>query len=904
MENRWRKESGFALITALLMILLVSAIAVSMVYVTTSESKIGGSDLEVNEAQYAAEAALEKMTSELDSLYSSQLSPSASSITALASLTPSSSDIPNISYNDSITFPAVAGCATPPCGVPVTLQSGPDAGLQAELVQLQLNVIASRPEGTQVKLNRNVEVALIPVFQFGVFSEGDLSFFAGPNYDFAGRIHTNGNAYLEDAATLTLHAQVSAYGDIYRDYLPNGLSAALSAHTGTVMVPTATSGCDGAAPHCRALSLSSSPPEGSWTGGLKSAGRGSQNPNWTNISLTTYNKMIINGQTGATNMQLPFVQPGVTPVQIIRQPLAGESASSAAGQSRLYNQATVRVFLADTQAELPYDQSNYASATADPNNVPITNTGVSAGGIAVTGANPTFFAEGTASYNTSTHVWSGPDTDWKNMSAGAAVVPAPPTSFTPPDAYAPVVSGNTTTYSWPLITGWLRVDVRTLNASGNPLVDASGNPVFTGVTNEWLGLGFARAVTPPTAPATNPVHTNAIVLLQEYADYSNNGTASNLTIKNSKNNWYPINFYDAREGELRDYVPGGQSASSCGVNGIMNAVEVDVGNLSAWLAGTTGTFNKAGSGNTLDSVSQNGYVLYFSDRRHAIADPNVTPAAKNGESGLEDIINPSNGATNGQPNQTLDTGEDVDGNGKLDMWGATNMGVGFGFAADATGDAVWKDRIDCVHYGRKYHPTGPRQVLRLVDGALGNLPSTAAGGGFTVGSENPVYVLGSYNATTAGYGATSVPASIVADAVTLLSDNWNDLVDDQHATNSGSRPASANSYYRMAIAAGKNMNYPNIAGTENDNGTDGGMHNFLRLLENWGASTLNYQGSMVSLYFSQYATGAFKDGVVYSAPTRNFAFDTNFLTISKLPPATPRFKDVNNTGASQDYTPQ
>ena len=41
-----------------------------------------------------------------------------------------------------------------------------------------------------------MEVALIPVFQFGVFSDSDLSYFAGPNFDFQGRVHTNGNLFL------------------------------------------------------------------------------------------------------------------------------------------------------------------------------------------------------------------------------------------------------------------------------------------------------------------------------------------------------------------------------------------------------------------------------------------------------------------------------------------------------------------------------------------------------------------------------------------------------------------------------------------------------------------------------------------------------------------------------------
>ena len=55
------------------------------------------------------------------------------------------------------------------------------------------------------------------------------------------------------------------------------------------------------------------------------------------------------------------------------------------------------------------------------------------------------------------------------------------------------------------------------------------------------------------------------------------------------------------------------------------------------------------------------------------------------------------------------------------------------------------------------------------------------------------------------------------------------------------------------------MNFPQPAagnGIGADFGTDGGVHNFLRYIEAWGnGSTLSYRGSLVSLYYSQYAGG-------------------------------------------------
>ena len=48
-------------------------------------------------------------------------------------------------------------------------------------------------------MRRTLQTVAVPVFQFGVFSENDLSFFAGPDFNFGGRIHTNGDLFLRRA---------------------------------------------------------------------------------------------------------------------------------------------------------------------------------------------------------------------------------------------------------------------------------------------------------------------------------------------------------------------------------------------------------------------------------------------------------------------------------------------------------------------------------------------------------------------------------------------------------------------------------------------------------------------------------------------------------------------------------
>ena len=537
------------------------------------------------------------------------------------------------------------------------------------------------------------------------------------------------------------------------------------------------------------------------------------------------------------------------------------------------------------------------------------------------------------------------------------------------------------TATWNLIDGYLRVEY--LNNSG----------VWVPVTNEWLALGFARGTSAPTqsgggtpaaspdfAPTPNPINPNAILLLQEPADRStvpvsaagaapvctaNNGaippkctawsatppllldnpatstywqfgvtTAAPTTQSVTQFNWYPINFYDTREGEVRD---NAVADNSCSTMGVMNAVEIDVGNLKRWLSGAIGT-----SGTNVNFTNQNGYVLYFSDRRGMLLNPNPTtpdPAGvKSGDSGLEDVVNAASAA--GTPDGALEpvpagktfSPEDVNQNTFLDNFGTNNLGLGFwgtqalatknmnaqinsGAVDDPFGTAANARIASCSNTARKNWVSGARHVLRLVDASLGNVPTAPGGtladpGGFTVASENPVYVWGDYNTNSTDTVWNTPPvdlaghasAAVIADAVTFLSNQWNDyesygIGGDGTVTNVAGNRVATSAWYRLAVAGGKNINFPQPAwGAAQDFGTDGGVHNFLRYLENWNGS-LNYTGSIVSLYYSTYNTGVYKCcNVVYNPPTRNYSFDLDFSTPAGLPPGTPMFRDVNSLG--------
>ena len=495
-------------------------------------------------------------------------------------------------------------------------------------------------------------------------------------------------------------------------------------------------------------------------------------------------------------------------------------------------------------------------------------------------------------------------------------------------------------------------------------VGVTGNGGITGTAPTCTALSgsFCKAwtVTPPQV-LTDTASLAASGIWQfgvtTTAMATSPGTSTLAAQSLTRFNWYPINFYDAREGEPRDTVWSSTTASdnTCTANGIMNAVEIDVGNLKRWLTGAIGS-----SGTSVDYVAQNGYVLYFSDRRGMLPNPVLygTTFTKSGDSGLEDVINSSSAP--GTPDGVLEpipagrnlSPEDVNQDGLLDGFGTDNMGLGFYGTGtntainlnyfivaanpnDQFGTASYNSRINSCATARKNWVSGARHVLKLVDGSLGNVPNSPTGtaadpGGFTVASENPVYIQGDYN-TNAGDNfwpngvqtgvadlAGHSSAAIIADAVTVLSDNWVDQYSTLGNPNNGgnnsptlaqgNRPGST-TYYRVAVAGGKNMAFPFPAWENNTDygfGTDGGVHNFLRFLEDWNTTgaTLNYGGSLVSLYYATYNTGVFKCCAysVYQPPTRNYIFDSDFTLPSGLPPGTPMFRDVESLSYRQLFT--
>lgn len=147
--------------------------------------------------------------------------------------------------------------------------------------------------------------------------------------------------------------------------------------------------------------------------------------------------------------------------------------------------------------------------------------------------------------------------------------------------------------------------------------------------------------------------------------------------------------------------------------------------------------------------------------------------------------------------------------------------------------------------------------------------------GLTICTPDPLYLWGNYN-TTVDRG-NYPPCAILADSVSVLSNNWTFAQDL-----AGGTPAAVSTTYRVSYAIN---NMP----TDLDNisrDASGGVHNAIRYLENWGGQTYTFIGSLVVMNRSRYSRG-YVSGY-YGAPTRNLQFNSDLLTMPGIPPETPK----------------
>lgn len=1027
---------------ALMVMLLMSALLIGFTTMVMSDQRFRGIDKDRNRAYYGAQSGLEKLTVDLGNLFLANVAPTPAQIANLANNPPA---IPNVTFTAAA--PLVPYGATlltcdnqgnTTCNG--TIQNGPYQGLIALKKIYGLDAITKTANGGEVHLTRKVESVAIPVFQFGTFSDVDLSLFAGATFSFGGRIHTNGNLFLtaQDNGTTTMTDKVTAVGDFIRARMQNGLPIN-NGFNGTIRAATAPNAF-------RALQTN----EGSLVDGVGSMPNG----NWSNISLTTYVGNIRNGGcppgapcpvpsrgTGAKMLLLPLTMPAVggTNFDLVKRAPAGEDVNNnALFSERLYGKVSLRILLSDTAADItglptvtatapvrlgdeiaggftndwsvagsqpagygPVDATHPPIARSPGLRTVALTANAAAGAATIAVAAP--FA---APYNSPASLRFDMFTNQANALANFPIAQSilckviTATQFqncsnqaggnlgavnagyyikatngsvagrfvqvTVNDAGGGPTASYTVANTGPIAgnTFWMQSSV---NQTWNVVtcLGVNSNNVFGGNVVQWQNCSNVPQANAGQAITTNQLvaqnvgtiggyikieiqkadkswqdvtmeilnwgfgapnqdgqlcddpSPNAIIRIQRLRD--NGGTchysrvtapANNVAVTTNSYDYWPQTIFDTREGLLREPTAAAPAPAQSNIllGGVMQYIALDVGNLKKWFARQAPYGASSGNQVLLDN---NGYSVYFSDRRNNRADgTNGTCAnCETGEYGWEDVVNPADAL--GLPNGQLDAGEDVNANGFVDTYGKAPNFQGVRNALPPGPVAPFDNAANITPQrtlGRSAAMTSRaylfRHALKLVNASAGNVPMP----GFTVVSENPVYIHGDWNWNA----ATQVTdphseTSVMADAVTLLSNAWTDANAFRNPYDATQRVRSTN-YYRLAIIAGKPpaFAYPNTGNPNATFGTDGGAHNFLRYLETGSAPlTTNFLGSIATFYYSRQATGTYKFGSsgVYSAPNRNYGFDTDFLDPAKLPPLTPMFRDINALGFTQETRP-
>jgi len=859
----------------------------------------------------------------------------------------------------------------------VVLTGGPYSGLIALRDNWQLVTTTTDNQGVQVQLTRNILNNRIPIFQFGIFYDDDLELFRPPLFSFGGRVHSNGNFFISPGgAGVYFDSRVTAHKEIVTQTWRNGYTGDSS--NNQTFIKNA-SGVNQQLFPTQGSVLNGTPNVFADNPDMPSS---KKNPNWAaqsakfdgNLQARVAELRLplkVNPNADLIEMiKRGKEKPDAAGGDLVNNAGTIEAVTDATKDDaitrgeRYSNKNGLRISLADKKEMLPgcalaggspvtgpcgirldgnWDGSgdpNTADTVLDRRsrgydmnaNFPMTD------GYQTTRVNGERLFTGdatsrqvwlkveTVSYDSSTGVLMTRDVTAEFLSLGVTEqspinisgysgtkanngsVSSPSANILATTAQAPSTYPDSRSI----------IKLQRFAIPGEAIPNNSPNVISYDGAGGWnyvlryTTADAAKIVAGCTAGCTAD---DAGAISSAYENFGQlkliNGTDKAIVP-------FPIEMFDAREGLYYDsksktyyddtYYDNYKKVAR---NGVMSMVDIDVANLRRFLRGDfdgrfpTGTPFSTSMGHSLtaaDVPQENGWVLYVSDRR---GDANF-----NGKYDMEDVY----GAAPGNDG-ILQKGEDVDpvgqyGNGVLD----TSYG---NEAARYRDDTIYADAASVNDH--KYYRRGVRLINGTTVPGIYDSSSSSNTRGFTVASENGVYVWGNYNATgvvtvpstgnTPYYQylpfdtAQHIPSSIAADAVTILSNAWDDAKSFRYPydlANSSCGPRCAtDTTIRFAMLSGDTI--ASLDGTPNQGGMsprlNGGVHNFKRFLEHWTGDNLNYSGSLINLFNSRNNNGAFKCcDMVYDPPRRNWVFDSTFLDPTRLPPATPFFQYVQTTG--------
>ena len=623
--------------------MLVSALMVGFVAAVIADTRASGLDRDQTQAYAASHAGLEQITSDLATLFVTDFSPTTAQITALRTNPPALPGFSFIAPGDPTAGSGymVAPRFTDAAGNPrpedplngSAITAGPYQGFRGIITPYDITVTARSQGGAEVRMRRTLQTVAIPVFQFGMFSETDLAFHAGAEaFGFGGRVHTNGNLFLAaaDGGSLTIADRITAVKDVIRTHLPNGL-VTTSGYTGNVRIPTTI-----ATNPVNNLYRNLARTEGSITGTVPpiQVPIAPDNSGWVGLAQGTYLNNIRNGDTGAKRLDLPLVAdidnsgaPDAEPIELIRRPAqnsnenAGTQTQRNVYSQRFFALASVRILLSDTAAEI----------TSLPTVTPQAP-------VALFPTGPLPFTQ----YSPVTAISTLPRSPLATAEEKGTL--SPPNPVGPSQLPGYIYKAN---HEEPLLGGFIKIEIQRQPAAGQGPTEG----VWQDVTAEVLGLGIsgrnladANAVgaarwnkvpdtvqpTPIPVAGTGDIcaepHPNAIIRLQRVRDIPSNPawpcgvdtnvageiTGTILAVSQDDHDYWPNVLYDTREAQTRD---GLADTTDLSLSGVIHYVELDVNNLRRWLAGQFASAPFGAPSGPL-AKNDNGYIVYFSDRRN------------------------------------------------------------------------------------------------------------------------------------------------------------------------------------------------------------------------------------------------------------------------------------------------
>lgn len=919
-SSKNKSQSGSALVIAILVMLLLMGFVVLAISRTTSEMMMTSNDSSESKTYAATEASLESTTRDFVDIFEKKLSPDSADIEAIQK-----KRVPGFEkYTFSQKIDKIKDAA------PVVLAGGNYSGLYALRDSWEIDSTATETgSGVKTQLKRRFFSDRIPIYQFGMFFEDDLELNRPPLFTFGGRVHTNGNLFITANASsgIYFNSKVSAVGEIINDIWKPGTALANGTdNQGKVYINDASGNrqelkTGEGSVKCAAVSQGILTPE--------ILAKCVKNNNWE----TQKAKFQGNLDNNVAKLNLPLTKLGIDLVELVRRGKNKGDLQNSGGatipvtdatkdsdiiaKERFANKTGIRISLADSQKKLPgcanADSLSVCGVRLDDkleNSIgyqPLTM----ADGYKATALNATRMAMNgrgiwikieTVSYSYNDTIPKTADITQDILSLG--VTEAAPVGA---DLQISGYKDKSFNGDWTDMRSIIKLQRFAIPGNNIPSsVAYTSNYTLDGKPQNLVVRYSGLTATPITGcigcTSINPFAAPA----PESGALSNSSQEDAVHLKwaNIKNSAlvyaivpFPIQIFDSREGLPNDNQAEANTnfgANNVPSSGVMSLVDIDVANLRRFLRGDfdgkfpTNTPFAAGKSSlkSTDIPGADGWVVYFSDRR---GDYDF-----DGAYDMEDIF----------PDGQLQPNEDLNKNGILDR--------DFGREAPTYTTAVARGQAATADH--LYYRRGVRLVNASVLPGVYDSANPANTKGFTFASENGVYVKGNYNATGAGISkdnsvtppenyspqnsATHVPASIVGDAVIILSNNWNDAQSFIYPFSSDNRVAS-DTVVRFAMLAGdaetgdKSIAYsPSQFGQLN-----GGVHNFKRFLEKWTDKRLNYSGSLINLFNSQNNNGFQKCcTVVYSPPIRDWTFDPSFLTLDRLPPGTPFIYSISFTG--------